>query len=61
MEDCKGAEIADKQACGGGDVPGCDSKFVKVDNGYAQCKLINGNCLTSGFCSKPKEDLRKVA
>jgi len=47
--------MADKVVCGGGVVPDCNTKYVRVEKGggFAQCKVLNGQCLTAAACTDP--------
>eukprot|EP00913_Durusdinium_trenchii_P022470 g21107.t1 len=41
LDYCIGEEMdVDIEACGGGVIPGCNTKYVKIASGYAQCKEI---------------------
>jgi len=54
FEPCQGTLIADERVCGGGVVPDCNAKYVRVQKGgFAQCKVINGQCLTAAPCIDP--------
>ncbi|CAK9011687.1 unnamed protein product [Durusdinium trenchii] len=59
LDYCIGEEMdVDIEACGGGVIPGCNTKYVKIASGYAQCKETDGNCVTDKICQKaptPKE------